>query len=410
MPNNNTLRQRKNSKKEKIKEGEKISSSAKSKMTTIAVGLPEDETLSQTFFKHPLVRVTPVVLLPYVIYQIIYFATLRHPEWVTNATLGLVPMRPSLGANDPRQVLILGPELAENRYISQGLAASLHLEIVNEAFDSQNYFCRDGSVSWFQFMRLMEPLAELSNNREAPFAAWKELCLDRNHTMMHLFHPKEYGPSKCSSYETWSHCWAQECFSNVKSIWACENDVNRDCPQKFVRILHQVRNPMHTIATLNATVCPHSKLATSLLNVIGGLFPDRDWKKMNCMDAMAWYTVDFHRKLIKAREAGYVHGMFQIETTSPCEVAHMAGFGDESSAMYPPNAEKITKACRDDDGNLDAMAQDFFDRVKKENKGDAIPGLTPVAMNDFDDPNLTKEIKKLVTALGYEKEGDSEFM
>ena len=131
---------------------------------------------------------------------------------------------------------------------------------------------------------------------------------------------------------------------------------------------------------------------------------------MPCLNAMAWYTVDFHKTLMGAREAGLVHGVFQIESTSPCEVASMAGFMDESTALYTPNAEKITRGCRELDGSLDAQSEDLFTRVKKTNKGDVIPGLTPVTLKDFDDSRLAKEVKNLVSVLGYAKEGDSEFL
>lgn len=409
MPSHDTLRRRKNSKRAKLTKGDEETKSFKSEKTIIEVGLPEEETLSQTFFRHPLVRVSPIILLPYVIYQIIYFLALKHPEWITNGTFHLVSLRPSLSTEDFRQVLIIGSEIPENRFVAQGLAASLGLEIVHETFDPTRYFCRDGSTSWFQFMRFVEPLVETSRNRDAPFAAWKELCLNRNHTMVQVFHPKDYGPSNCSSYDSWSPCWAQECFSIVKSLWACELDDSRDCPQRFKRILHQVRHPIHTIQTLNATICPNLKLTASFLNVIGGFFPDRDWREMSCFHAMAWYTVDFHRSLIQARDAGYIHGMFRIENTSPCEVATMAGFGDEASALHFSNPEKITRICRDDEGNMGALSHDTFTRVKKENKMDGKPGSNQITLKHIDDPILEKEIERLVSALGYDNDGDLEF-
>lgn len=418
MAKQQDLRQRKtgNNKKNKSNDGAAVSKNAKAvapKSTTIEVGLPKEETLLDIFFSHPLVRVAPFVLLPYIIYNLYYYVTLRHPEIISMATLGLIALRPAFQADDVRQVLILGPEMAENKYVTVGMASPLRLEIVLEGFDAQNYYCRDGTVSWFQLMRFLEPLTADSKNKEARFGAWKELCIDRNHTFIEMFHPKEYAPSECDSYyalHKWSDCWSKECLSLVKSLWACENDEVKACPQQFSRILHQVRHPMRSIETLKAGICPHPELQNSFLNVVAGFFPDRDWSSMPCLNAMAWYLVDFHHLLMKAREAGLVHGLFQIENTSPCEVAKMAGFVDEETALYAPNSKKTTRACRDDDVNVYAQSKDTFTKAKTENKGDAVLGLAPVVLKDFGDPNLATAVKDLIQKLGYAQEGDSEFL
>jgi hypothetical protein len=418
MPKKEGLRRRKD-KKEKDKKVqsqtvEKSKPTNTKTTTTVEVGLPTDETLKETFFKHHLVRVAPYVVIPYIIYQLIYFLTLRHPEYVSSGTLGLINQRPALKPHDVRQVLILGPEFPENRYVTAGMVSPLKLEIVYEAFDAYNYFCRDGSVSWYQLMRFMDPVVVQSQENNSTLAAWKELCMDRNHAMIKLFHPKEYGMTSCSSYEKWSKCWAKECFNLVTNLWACEKDDTRDCPQRFSRILHQVRHPLRTIEALNASVCPNPQLKDSFMAVVRGFFPERDWKSMSCLNAMAWYTVDFHMLLIQAREEGTIHGMFQIENTSPCEVAALAGFQDPESSLYAPNVEKTTRLCRNDDvdrGNLDAMSQDLFAKVKTTNKGDDIPGLTPVSLHELaGDNRLAKDVQNLITLLGYDKEGDGEFL
>jgi hypothetical protein len=262
-------------------------------------------------------------------------------------------------------------------------------------------------------MRFMEPVLDATKKQET-LAAWKELCLDRNHSMIEVFHPKDYSSSQCSSFEKWSSCWTQECLKVVKSVWGCETDPTRPCPQQFSRILHQIRHPMSTIATLNTTICPDTKLQRAFLNVVAGFFPYRLWHEMSCLEAMGWYTLDFHQTLIKAREAGYIHGMFQAETVSPCEVASLSGFADGESALYHPNVEKFVKACRDDDenhvGNMDALEQDLLVKVKKQNKGVVIPGVNPVTLQDLGDARLSQEIQNLVAVLDYEKEEDAEFV
>jgi len=339
-----------------------------------------------------------------------YVVRLRQPELVTTATLGMISLRPFQANEDPRQVLILGPEIPENRFVSVGMASPLQLEIVHEAFDTQNYFCRDGTVSWYQMMRFAEPLTEKSPNREVIFDAWKELCITRNHSVIELFHPREYRSSECRSYDKWSKCWTNECLNLVKELWACESDQERKCPQEFAKTLHQVKHPLRTLETLNATICPHPALKDSFFKVVRGLFPNRDWSTLPCLDAMAWYTVDFHQTLIRLQDSGMVDASFQIETTSPCEVAALAGFSDESEVLYPPNIAKVARLCRDDDvdtGNPDALSSGTFQKVKEKNEG-KVHGLAQVSMNDFNDKRLAKGFKSLIEALGY-SEGGSEF-
>lgn len=407
MSTKSSLRQRKGSKGKP-----KATTEPPKKGKAVTIQVEEPETLLQTFFRHPLVRVIPIVFLTYIVYTIYNVLTLRHPEWITAASLGLVSLRPSVAPDGLRQVLIVGPEIQENYLISKNLASSLGFEITHEKVDAYNYYCRDGTVSWFQIMRFMEPVLQ-AVKKEKTLGAWKELCLDRNHSMIEVFHPKDYGSSQCSTYEKWSNCWSQKCLNIVKSVWGCETDTTRPCPQQFSRILHQVRHPMATIATLNFTVCPHPKLKKAFTDVVAGFFPDRQWQEMSCLEAMGWYTIDFHQKLIKARDVGYIHGMFQAETVSPCEVASMSGLAEEVSAVYQPNVEKFNRACREDDdnkGNLDALAQDLFVKVKKKNKGDVIRGVTPVTLQDISDSRLSNEIRNLVAALGYETEEGAEFV
>jgi hypothetical protein len=414
MPDQSNLRQRKkasNKKKKQTTENENKVASVPPPSTTTD-GDIEKETLLQTFLRHPLVRVTPYVLIPYLIYHAIFFVELRRPDIITKASLGLVTLRPALDAQDPRQVLILGAEAAENRYVMTGLAQPLKLEIVHEAFDADNYFCRDGSVSWFQILRFLEPLDSPGADREAKRAqidSWKELCVDRNHSFVELFHPKEYGPTECNAYQKWSPCLSRKCLATVDSLWGCAWNANKECPQKFSKVLHQVRHPIRTIEMLKATVCPTPKLKGSFLRLVSGWFPHRDWSRLSCSEAMGWYVVDFHTTLIKARDAGLVDGIFQIERASPCEVASQAGFLDAfSTTAYQPNVKRTTKVCHDEKFN-DAQSPDTFAKVKEKN-GVKIPGLVTVTLEEFGDAALVKALTNLISNLGYDGDQDSEFV
>jgi hypothetical protein len=430
MTDQSTLRQRKKTSNKKKKAAEKKEDVAPPPPTATNEDSNTKETLSETFFKHPLVRVFPFVLIPYIVWNAIYFITLQRPDIISRGSLGLINLRPALEPQDERQVLILGAEIAENRYVTEAMAKSLDLEIVHEAFDAKNYFCRDGSVSWFQIMRFLEPLNDVSGkgrefdnkNQVAQLATWKALCVGRNTSLVEGFHPNQYEPSStCSSRDKWSGCWAKECLETINSLWGCAWNEDKPCKQQFSKVLHQVRHPIRAIELLNSTLCSNENLKPSFMGLVKGWFLNRDWDSLSCLEAMAWYEIDFQNTLIKARDAGLVHGVFQIEKTSPCEVATQAGFLDEFSAVYGPNAAKTSKLCHDESSlNSDPQSPYTFTKFKKKS-GVKIPGYDKLTFEDFEggkhgsqlkagDMTLVNELKKLVSNLGYDREEDSEFL
>jgi hypothetical protein len=410
MAKQNNVRNRKkaNNKKDKApdKESKKTTSSPPPPRTK-----EDDETLSDTFFQHPLVQVAPFVLVPFIFYKILFFLSLKHPEIVNNASLGLLQLRSAVKVTDERQLLVIGAEVAENRYVTTGLGKVIKLEIAHEAFNSEDSFCRDGTVSWFQIMRFLKPLESESVGEfkgMPQIDAWNELCITRSHGLIDLFHPNQYASSNCSSYQKWSPCWAQECLALVNSIWGCA--WKDDCPHSFSKIIHQVRHPIHTVDLLNTTICSEEKLKSSFLRLLNGWFPERNWDDLSCLDAMGFYEVDFQNTLIRAREAGLIHGIFQIESTSPCDVAHEAGFLDEFSALYEPTVKRTGELCRGGNPDEDAQSPTMFTKVKEHNKVNT-PGLGKLKLEDFNENQaLLKELGGLISKLGYDGVGDSEFL
>lgn len=63
-------------------------------------GIPENETLWQTFTNHPLVMISPFVLVPVIVYYVFYYFLLQHPELISSATFGIVPLRPAMRVSD----------------------------------------------------------------------------------------------------------------------------------------------------------------------------------------------------------------------------------------------------------------------------------------------------------------------
>ena len=350
------LRQRKNNKKDKsskTKQDEKKkkqnaakqqpdivgvnAASQKEEESTSSIPL-ENDTLKNVFFKHPLIRVIPYILLPYTIYHTMYYISLQQPNIINTISLGIFKLRERVDPiHDTKQVLILGCEINENKHITAGLAhrsTLLNLEIGLETSNTLNYFCRDGTVSLFSIMKYIKPfdtmipklIKENGNDndskeeltrqlQEIQYNAWKELCIDRTESLVGLFHPKHHYPTKCDSEggvlnwlglstgDTWSNCYARECLNLINDMWGCawkEND-NKDsdhdnsgaCQPHYTKVLHQVRHPLHTINKLSNTFCSNDsdndsdnnsqakmdKLRNSFISLITSWFPFEEKSK-----------------------------------------------------------------------------------------------------------------------------------
>jgi len=395
----------------------------------------KDQTLASVFFNHPLVRVAQFILLPYLIFQGLNWVSLQHPEWVEHATGGLLQFRPAVGTFEERQVLILSASVANNKRLANSLSDTLQLEIAHETFDSLHYFCRDGSVSWYQGMRFLafarnenekkpgrEDESEMTKKRIETF---KELCVDRNSSLVsQFFHPKYYVAStECSSRDTWSNCWSRECLLTVQSLWECESPENEiSCIPPFRKILHATRFPLATIEDLNKTYCNFESIQSSFLGVVSGFFPHRDWSGMSsCLEAVSWYVFDFETTMLRARkQGGAIDGMFALESTSPCEVASMAGFTDPTNALYSPHLERLTKICHvteiESDEEVDKKTEEKA--YKATSKHVFVPRVPKrfqkhqITWNDLEmelkGPNsdskgldLIQSLKKLAEELGY---------
>ena len=473
-----------------------------------------NETLSQVFWKHPLIRVIPYVLLPYVIYHTMYYVSLQSPNIVTTLTLGIWKLRPIVHpTNDMKQVLILGSEINENKHLANGLAhrsTLLNLEIGLETTNTFSYFCRDGTISWFHVMRYIKKrpwnmielntaAAATSDNQngnvidnpdeakkqklqEIQYNAWKELCIDRTEGLVGLFHPKHQIQSQCSSKswipsfgrDEWSHCYARECLKIVNNMWGCAwkeleeedgdhedtgDESTKGCLPQFTKVLHQVRHPLRTIEKLNATFCggnndddaSREKYRTSFISLISSWFPFeegrtegklqlRDYSALSCLDTMGVYVVEFHTTLLHAYDDGLVHGRFQIETTSPCEVVNMGGFLNPTTVLYEPNLQKVSKQCLLDyeyygGDDLDSSSSEQlhqqsssskkekelsssrpqsksrFTEIKAQNEGDKKKGKEDygkkLTLDDFQhNPKLMKQLQDLIVKLGYDNDND----
>jgi hypothetical protein len=257
--------------------------------------------------------------------------------------------------------------------------------------------------------------------------AWKEICLDRNSSLVtQFFHPQKYAPSPvCSSRELWSNCWSKECILTLQASWDCQNsDVaqpERHCKPPFRKVLHQTRHPLTTIENLNKTYCELESIRGSFLNIVAGFFPHRDWHDMTCLEAVAYYTLDFESTLLRARkEGGVVDGMFPMESTSPCEVASMAGFTDPTHALYGAHLDRLTTWCHADDGGESLDKKTLQKAEKARSKHAFVPRVPKslqkksmtwteleMELSATNKDGLIDSLKTLSKELGYAEGGNA---
>lgn len=306
-----------------------------------------EETLSDTFFSHPLIVVLPYVLLPYLVYRSLYFFRLQHP---------LPGFRPAVAVSDERQLLVVGTMSVGTVQVATDLYKTLNIEVDHEAADASWYFVRDGTVSWFHGTRF-------ASEKPQPQALAK-FCT--NMTLNMGFHPNMYrSTSPCeSTRSTWNSCWASECFKLLAREWSCasppgsgdENEFEEwqksssSCETPFRRTLHQVRHPLQTVESLVTKFCVGGVDGTvheEFQNFMPVVVPSLE-ETDSCIEAAVKYVVSYTRSLMKARvEDGQIYGMYQVERTTPCEIARMAGFLEESTAVYGPHVSRLQSVCAD---------------------------------------------------------------
>jgi hypothetical protein len=288
------------------------------------------------------------------------------------------------------------------------------------------------------------------------------LCMNRTDPIVKLFHPKFHRETNCSRREAWSSCWARECLSVVSSMWGCawksqkeqappppnEDASSSSCVAPFERVLHLTRHPLRTIETLNGTFCETPTDSVAFLELATSWFPlhlppphqlgqlksktDRvvllDWTQLSCLESMAMYVLQFHSTMLRAQEAGLVHGRIPMESTSPCQVAQQAGFLESYTSLYEPHTERLAsdQVCPvldsiyvdPEDGPplkqlfgtpkvyWDARNSKTFSRI-----GSTKVALETVTLEKFvDSPLLLQEsLRQLISLLGYDSEPSPEF-
>jgi hypothetical protein len=353
----------------------------------------KEPTMWDTFVSHPLVRILPIVLIPYCLYQSFFFLRLQHPEYLN----GIVNLRPAVGLTEERQVLIVGSMSSGTVQVTADLYDNFKVEVAHEASDASWYFVRDGTVSWFHGIRFL-PRPDQQNIAR--------MCL--NYTGNMGFHPSMYrSTSQCNPRNKWDRCWAQECFKLLDQEWGCglvEGDFEQTCETPFRKTLHQLRHPLRTVESLVTKFCVggvEGDLHPSFLKFMPHLFPSLTPLEDTCIEAAVKYVLEYTRSMLEARNKGHIAAMYKIEEATPCGIAELAGLASPD-AIYAPNYEKINNIC----------SQPFHPAREtiKSTKHQVNQGQVTLEWSDLrggmhgskrTDDDLAEALKALTVELGY---------
>eukprot|EP00797_Seminavis_robusta_P001799 Sro1109_g242300.2 (322) ;mRNA; r:19983-20948 len=316
----------------------------------------------------------------------------------------MLQLRESVGHSDERQVLIVGTMSSGTRQVASSLRDTIGLEIGHELSDSQSYYVRDGTVSWFFGIRFL-PVDPSTSTLGKKIVT---LCQDATFEMG--FHPRMYRAGVCSEREQWSRCWAKECMEISQMEWGCAWRPDGCQFQPFRRSLHQTRHPIATVESLVAKFCDTEK-QDAFIKMFRLLFGDQhpDLDRYSCLELATHYVIEYNRAMATAREKGLIHTTYKVEDTTPCQAAELAGFASENDLVHSDNQMLVQTKCQssqDSAGRQLMKPREIYkvnqDRVRL--KLSDFEGGRHGSKRSSGDMALVEEVQAIVTLLGYEQE------
>jgi hypothetical protein len=385
---------------------------------------PPSKSLKQLVWKSPMTWITVVIMVPYTLYNLYLILFLQYPHIVSNATMNIIKLRPSIKLNETRQVLILGSMSSGTTQVSNDLHKKLGLEIGHENSETNWSFVRDGTVSWFHAIgylprpgidfRVFKKDHQKIQNGEAIFQSSVDQLCQKLYPHMG-FHPFAFRDGACNLRQSWDSCWRDECKELLNIEWGCalkhkdgpdeysrSSSDNKTCLTPYRKVLHQVREPLKTIASLVTKFCidgVNGRVQPPFVAFASALFPQHDFSSMSCIEAAGYYVVEYNNALLKAE----LDGIFQVEEMTPCAIAEMAGFTDED-VVFHPSKDRVLNICKNahDDANklMKSMKNRYNKNLLSLEWGDLLGGIHG-SKKKTSDHDLQQRVQKLTHELGY---------
>jgi hypothetical protein len=168
------------------------------------------------------------------------------------------------------------------------------------------------------------------------------------------------------------YCYIHACQLALEREYGCavnnndnnnNNHENNTCTTPYHTTLLQTREPWKIVTSLVAKYCLDDdnniresppKTLQWLLHALGLVQPDD-----HCVLQMIDYVTGYYNTILDHSSSGSDGdgddhlAIYPIESTSPCEVATLAGLGDPATTVYAPNQKEVQRKCRSMDNDND---------------------------------------------------------
>jgi hypothetical protein len=338
--------------------------------------IPEDgidvaQTAWDVIRHHPLFWALLLLGVPYLLFVMWRWVVLQHPF--------ISGMRPAVGMNDTRQVLIIGSMSCGTSSIAQALREEVGLEVGHEDSDTLWTFVRDGTVSWFHGIRFWRHPANRSDGSvvsDLCRVAWRF----RNSKSNYGFGPTLFGTPEynCSFvHPRFNHCFHHACVKALTREYGCglatTSKERGSCNPPFQTTLLQTREPWKIVQSLVAAKPPTTLWL--LLNAMG-LVQSED-----CVQQMILYVTGYYNTILDNKPD---ISFYPVESTTPCEVSILAGLGNVSTTVYGPNHDVVVEVCQKESykSSIETPRANVINKGRRSLQ-DVLPYTTPKLENDM---------------------------
>lgn len=341
-------------------------------------------------------------------------------------------LRPALGMNETRQLLIVGSMSSGTTQVTHDLVDLLGLEVGHEDSDTTWYPVRDGTVSWFHGIRFLnrttDPQERMRTLVDICKVSWRIYSSDKiqwNHPWSNygselvLFGPTSF--SKPHFHPSFKEAYLQTCQQTIFQELGCE--LTKSCKgAPFQKFLLQTRHPWRIVTSLVTKYCGggEREAPKTLRMLFQALYPsksrvwfpeesshqianpkDADRTLKHCADQMGLYVSLWYRDMLdsfgKLREidegsstvhikAASNYRIYPIESTTICQVAAMAGLDVDANSgddiVYQPNMERVAEFCQKNPNTLFGNTQNQFN--SKNNANETVETLSSRGSSEVD--------------------------
>jgi hypothetical protein len=134
------------------------------------------------------------------------------------------------------------------------------------------------------------------------------------------------------------------------------------------------------------------------------MFPTHDFYADSCIEATGTFLVMYLEAMMEARHRGDIAAFYQIEQSSVCDVAKVAGLLSADTTVYGPNHVRISQLCDEDSSNSAAHQIVALNKIDDKTLAlgwEDLRGGLHGSKRIQGDGELESRLKNMFVALGY---------